>query len=233
MSGLITIFTDGACSGNPGPGGWGVIVSQEGGQTIELAGADRATTNNRMELIAAIRALEAVLEPPFVLPNSVVIYADSKYVLDGIQKWVTAWKRRGWVTSDTGEPVKNRDLWEQLDRVHSELQKRAKCRWNYVEAHAGISANERVDELAVAAAASQVIDLFNGPSSRYPISLDVPAPDVKGKPYYLSLIGGKVFRDETWPACQARVTGARGAKYKKCRSPREEAELLKSWGYSK
>ena len=133
----VEIFTDGACSGNPGPGGWGALLRAKG-QEKELSGGEEETTNNRMELTAAIRALEALTRP-----CAVILYTDSKYVMDGIQQWMPAWKARGWKTADK-KPVKNQDLWQELD---SQVQ-RHRVKFVWVKGHAGHSENERVDELA-------------------------------------------------------------------------------------
>ncbi|HEY5017220.1 MAG TPA: ribonuclease HI, partial [Streptosporangiaceae bacterium] len=131
------IYTDGACSGNPGPGGWGVVL-RYGAVVKELHGGDRATTNNRMELLAAISALEALSRPV-----SVQLYTDSKYVLDGITKWINGWQRNGWLTS-ARKPVKNADLWRRL----TEAMNRHDVNWIWVKGHAGDPGNERADALA-------------------------------------------------------------------------------------
>ncbi|HEX2667576.1 MAG TPA: ribonuclease HI [Gammaproteobacteria bacterium] len=136
MSGM-EIYTDGACRGNPGPGGWGVLIRQAGGER-ELSGAESATTNNRMELTAAIMALR---EAP--AGSSVDIYTDSKYVLDGLNTWLPAWKQRGWKTADK-KPVKNQDLWLALDEANA----RHSVRWHWVKGHSGHDGNDRVDRLA-------------------------------------------------------------------------------------
>ncbi|HQW09842.1 MAG TPA: ribonuclease HI [Steroidobacteraceae bacterium] len=133
----VTIYTDGACRGNPGPGGWGVLMSS-GEHVRELSGADAATTNNRMELTAVIRALEALKRP-----IAVTLYTDSEYVRRGISEWLPAWKARGWKTA-AKKPVKNQDLWEALDAAAS----RHRVAWHWVKAHSGVAGNERVDALA-------------------------------------------------------------------------------------
>jgi ribonuclease HI len=133
----IEIFTDGACSGNPGPGGWGAILRSNGHEK-ELSGGERATTNNRMELTAAIRALEALKGP-----SVVTIHTDSKYVMDGLTKWLPKWKRNGWRTADK-KPVKNGDLWRALDDASS----RHDVKWRWVKGHDGHEENERADALA-------------------------------------------------------------------------------------
>jgi len=138
MSGQrVTIHTDGACSGNPGPGGWGAILSF-GEHARELMGGEPHTTNNRMELTAAIAALEALKRS-----CAVDLYTDSEYLRNGITKWINGWKRNGWRTADR-KPVKNVDLWMRLD----EALKTHQVRWHWVKGHAGHAMNERADELA-------------------------------------------------------------------------------------
>lgn len=133
----VVIHTDGACSGNPGPGGWGAILRYNGHEK-ELRGGEPLTTNNRMELTAAIMALEALTRAA-----TVELHTDSVYVKDGISKWIHGWKRNGWKTSDK-KPVKNVELWQRLDLA---LQ-RHKVSWHWVKGHAGHDDNERADELA-------------------------------------------------------------------------------------
>jgi len=133
----VVIHTDGACSGNPGPGGWGAILRYRGVEK-ELAGADPVTTNNRMELMAAIAALEALKRPCLV-----DLHPDSQYLRNGIQSWIHGWKRNGWRTADK-KPVKNEDLWRRLDAALGQHQ----VRWHWVKGHAGHDFNERADRLA-------------------------------------------------------------------------------------
>jgi ribonuclease HI len=134
---VIEIYTDGACRGNPGPGGWGALLKSDKSEK-ELSGAEPATTNNRMELTAVIRALEALKRPV-----QARLYTDSEYVQRGISEWLPAWKSRGWRTADR-KPVKNQDLWQRLD----ELASRHEIEWRWVPGHAGVPDNERVDRLA-------------------------------------------------------------------------------------
>ncbi|GEO13055.1 ribonuclease HI [Microvirga aerophila] len=136
----VTIYTDGACSGNPGPGGWGAILSFKGTEK-EVSGGEAHTTNNRMEIRAAIEGLNALKRPCIV-----DLYTDSQYVRQGITSWMSNWKRRGWRTADN-KPVKNEDLWRELDEAAS----RHKVSWHWVKGHADDPINIRVDELAVAA----------------------------------------------------------------------------------
>jgi ribonuclease HI len=134
---LVEIFTDGACSGNPGPGGWGAVL-RYGSVEKELSGSERQTTNNRMEMMAAIAALEALKRP-----SQVRLTTDSTYLRDGITKWIHAWKKRGWKTADR-KPVKNQDLWQRLERALATHQ----VEWHWVRGHMGHPENERADELA-------------------------------------------------------------------------------------
>ena len=135
-------YTDGACSGNPGPGGWGVLLIAKDGDTIlksrELQGGEAETTNNRMELLAAINALDALEKP-----SAITVVTDSSYVKDGITKWIHGWKTKGWKTA-AKKPVKNEDLWKLLDAATSRHQ----VTWEWIKGHAGHAENERADELA-------------------------------------------------------------------------------------
>ncbi len=133
----IVIYTDGACSGNPGPGGWGAIL-MSGHHRKEMNGGEANTTNNRMELMAAIAALEALKKP-----SQVELHTDSNYLKDGITKWIHGWRRNGWKTADK-KPVKNVELWQRLD----EARARHEIDWRWVKGHAGETENERADELA-------------------------------------------------------------------------------------
>lgn len=133
----MEIFTDGACSGNPGPGAWACLLKCRG-RVRKLAGAEALTTNNRMELRAAIEALQALREP-----CDVVLVTDSEYLKNGITQWIANWKRKGWKTSDK-KPVKNRDLWEELDTLCA----RHRVEWNWTRGHAGHAENEACDQLA-------------------------------------------------------------------------------------
>jgi len=137
LTATIEIFTDGACRGNPGPGGWGVLLIS-GNRRKTMCGGEHETTNNRMELTAAIEALNALNGP-----RKVLLHTDSKYVMDGIMSWMDGWKRRGWKTADK-KPVKNQDLWLALE----EAAGRHEINWNWVKGHAGVPGNEEADALA-------------------------------------------------------------------------------------
>ncbi len=143
---VIEIFTDGACRGNPGPGGWGALL-RHGKHEKELLGSEPETTNNRMELMAAISGLEALKRP-----SKVLLTTDSRYVMDGITQWLENWKKRGWKTA-AKKPVKNEDLWRRLDQA----QQGHEIEWAWVKGHSGHDENERVDELA-----NQAIDAMLG-----------------------------------------------------------------------
>ena len=133
----VVIYTDGACSGNPGPGGWGSVLKYNG-HCRELSGGESQTTNNRMELMAAIAALETLKRP-----CEVELHTDSTYVMKGISEWISSWKARGWKTA-AKKPVKNVDLWQRLDEAAS----RHRVDWRWVKGHSGVPENERADELA-------------------------------------------------------------------------------------
>ena len=137
MSDIVELYTDGACSGNPGPGGWGCILRFKGVEK-ELCGGEDATTNNRMEMKAVISGLEALKRP-----CTIDVYTDSQYVQKGITEWIWGWKKRGWKTADN-KPVKNADLWQELDA----LVRKHKVSWHWVKGHAGHPENERADALA-------------------------------------------------------------------------------------
>ena len=141
----VEIFTDGACKGNPGPGGWGALI-RSGKHEKELSGGEADTTNNRMELMAAIEALKALKRP-----CNVILTTDSSYVRDGITKWIFGWRKNGWRTADK-KPVKNADLWQDL----TEATRHHQVEWKWVKGHAGHAENERADKLASDAALEQM-----------------------------------------------------------------------------
>jgi ribonuclease HI len=232
----ILVFTDGAARGNPGPGGWGAIVAADG-EVVELGGGSAHTTNNKMELTAAIRALEHLRQRD----GRVIIHTDSSYLIDGITKWIHGWRRKGWKTA-SGSEVLNRDLWEQLSALVGARGTAGKVSWQHVRGHAGVPGNERADEIATGFADGEAVPLHRGPLASYPVPLDdlgPPAeprragsrPAAKAKAYsYLSLVDGKAMRHATWPECERRVRGVSGARFKKASSAADEAEILRSWG---
>jgi len=165
----IVAFTDGAASGNPGPGGWAAVVVTPQGHVTELGGGAAHTTNNKMELTGAIKALEHIAREP----QPVRIYTDSSYVIKGITQWVWNWQRRGWKTAGGGD-VLNRDLWEQLLSLVN-AHGRNRIEWHWVRGHDGTPGNERVDEIAVAFSRGRDEQLYDGPLSAYGLAiLDLP-----------------------------------------------------------
>ena len=234
------MFTDGACSGNPGPGGWAAIVVTPDGHVRELGGGEARTTNNRMEMTAPLEALRAVASRK----EPVTVYSDSTYVISGITSWVHGWKRRGWTRADGGE-VLNRDIWEALDRTVASRRGIGPVEWRYVKGHAGNPGNERCDEISVAYSQGGRWDLYDGPLSGYDVDVtqvswegaDVAKakstaskPKSSGKPVYLSLLDGVLQRHATWKECETRVKGRPNARYRKATSPTEEKQILASWG---
>ena len=237
----IVVFTDGASKGNPGPGGWGVIIVRPDGHVTELGGGAATTTNNKMELTGAIEALSRLRETS----GPVSIYTDSTYVIQGIRGWVYGWKRRGWKTA-AGTDVLNRDLWERLDTLASGRGPRG-IAWHYVRGHVGIPGNERVDEIADSFAVQKPVALYDGPLSGYTIPIHdlpddttVPARSepstVRGASKvaaysYLSVVDGKPMRHATWSECEQRVKGRSGARFKKATSAADEEAILRSWHF--
>lgn len=242
----IVVFTDGASKGNPGPGGWGVIIVTPAGHVTELGNGSPVTTNNRMELSGAIAALEHLRDTPGPLD----VYTDSTYVIQGITAWVHNWRRKGWRTATGGE-VLNREYWEALSEL-TEARGARTIRWHYVRGHVGIPGNERVDEIADGFATHTRITLYDGPLSGYDVAImdlpddtSVPARSkpaaagpsrgakagAKGAAFaYLSYVDGKAMRHATWPECERRVKGRAGAKFKKATSAADQAEILRGWG---
>jgi ribonuclease HI len=240
----VLIFTDGACSGNPGPGGWASIVALPDGTVHELGGGNKETTNNRMEMAATIRAL-AMLEAGEARP--IILYTDSTYVIRGITQWIFGWRSRGWKNAE-GKDVANRDLWESLLQEVMRL-KPSVIDWKYVRGHAGFPGNERCDEIAVSFSKSKPETLYVGPRDGYfvdltdlPIDQALPEPKSSGgaratkdsassgPTVYLSYHNGVVMRHATWAACERHVKGQSNAKFKKAKSPQEEREILAGWG---
>ncbi|MBX2987471.1 MAG: reverse transcriptase-like protein [Bdellovibrionaceae bacterium] len=245
MLDFIAIYTDGACSGNPGPGGWGAIVLDSGGDVAEYGDGERGTTNNRMELSAALVALRKVAQRGQPA-KQIMLFTDSTYLIRGITQWVWGWRNRGWTTAE-GNEVQSRDLWEDLIRVTTEIQQNLitggskKIEWNYVRGHKGVPGNERCDRIAVAFSQGNKPGLFRGKLRDY--SIDVLSfPELEGLPEmkpkvekqkahsYLSYVDGTVMRHADWASCERRVKGRSGAKFKKAMSAQEEPEILAAWG---
>lgn len=235
------IYTDGACSGNPGPGGWGLILADPSGHVLERGGGAADTTNNRMELIAIIESLKLLKEPS----KEVHIYSDSSYSLKGITQWRAGWIKKNWVTS-AGKPVANVDLWKALGDVLDPMlaDNRWHFHWHYVPGHKGIEGNERADEIACSYSAGAPTTLYDGPLTSYKFSLEVLAPEelpknlVKKKTStksskkafgYISLVNGEFNFDSSWKACEARVKGRSGARFKKVFSEEELHDYRAKW----
>lgn len=244
------IFSDGACSKNPGPGAWAfVLLDTEHDQVIENAGFDPATTNNRMELRAAIEGLKALAAQG--VEGEVLCYTDSKLLIEGITKWIHGWKKRNWIKSD-GAEVLNQELWRDLEAATQPF--RGRLFWQYVPGHSDVIGNNRVDEIAVALSKGKVEELFQGSLGDYPLA-EIFTQDLRGSdqaaskggagestrpaaergfaPVYLSLVNGKLERHATWAECELRVKGTKGAKFKKVKSTSEENSTLASWGLAK
>jgi ribonuclease HI len=233
----IAIHTDGACSGNPGPGGWGAIVAFPEGTVKELGAAAAATTNNKMELEAVISALYHVRQRP----EDILVFTDSTYVIRGITQWIWGWMKRGWLNSQ-GDPVANEDQWKELQRIVQEKGPK-KISWHYVRGHQGNPGNERCDEIAVCFSKKIYCDLYEGSllqyqHNPYDVPEDTSLPEIKAPKAkvaahsYLSVVHGNVQRHSTWADCERRVKGVSGAKFKKTTSPENEEEVLMTWGYS-
>lgn len=238
---LITIFTDGSSLGNPGRGGWGAFLVLPIDTVVELGGYESDTTNNRMELTAAIESL-IFLKRTQAIFDQVEIHTDSAYVLNGISTWVYGWERNGWITS-TKDPVLNRDLWQILLELVRFHQNNGRVVFKKVKGHSGMYGNERVDVIATGFAEHLKFDLYEGSLIEY-IKLiggnifesgEVEKKKSKSKSKksskpaysYVSLVDGKIYYDATWAECERRVKGVPGAKYKKAMDKKEEA-LIKA-----
>lgn len=235
----IVVYGDGACSGNPGPGGWAfLIVDPSSGHVQEASGHEPHTTNNRMELTALREALK-YLKSQFPNKSHVELYWDSSYVATGFNCWLFGWAKNGFLKSDGGA-VSNQDLWSEIWELKKSLPP---FKITQIPGHSSIPGNERVDELSVAESQKQPTKYFSGTLSGYPISYQdlLLAKQPNGKersssslkyPAYLSLVDGVLERHLDWPSCQARVKG-QSAKFKKVKNSLEEQLTQKSWGLIK
>lgn len=226
------IYTDGASSGNPGPGGWAAVIS-DSKTVLEIGNYEPKTTNNRMELTAVIEALKKT-----AIGDKIKIVSDSSYVVKGITEWITGWIENDWQTKSR-VPVASKDLWQELFDLTNDRQ----VEWLLVKGHAQTSGNNRADILATTFASEVVPRLYHGPKSEYRIDLTEPTPlqiasdkeqfkkSKGGKAYsYLSLVNGVLKKHKTWSECESRITGKAGAKFRKAVSAADESEILKSWG---
>lgn len=233
----ILIFTDGACSGNPGPGGYGTVIVYPEGKIKELGGGEAETTNNRMEMMALIKGLRQIRN----LQSDVWILTDSTYVIRGITQWIWGWKKRGWKTAAGGD-VTNKDLWLELEKEIITRKEQGKVAWKYVRGHSGTPGNERCDEIAVCFSKKKYVELYDGELLNYSYAIhdlpdDMSIPEMKSgskekkKAHsYLSYVNGVLKRHSTWKECEAQVKGRSGAKFKKSTSASDEATIAKSWG---
>ncbi len=240
MQKTITVFTDGASRGNPGPGGWGAIVISAEGKVWELGGREDHTTNNRMELAAARAALAFVEERK--LEGAIAIHTDSAYLLQGVTGWMYGWEKNGWKTK-TGEDVLNQDIWREIGALVFRMKMKREIEWVKVSGHAGHNGNERADLIATSMADEKPYLFFIGNISDYETLLggsvfDGSSEEKQKKKKrakstspayaYVSLVGGRVETHKTWAECEKRVKG-KNAKFKKVYSPEEEAALIKEW----
>lgn len=214
------IYTDGGCIGNPGPGGWAAILVRDG-RYEEIGGGAPHTTNNRMELQAAVEGLRRARPG-----ERVHLVTDSRYLHDGISQWIHGWKRRGWRKAD-GAPVLNRDLWEVLDALAHRPD--VPVSWEHVRGHAGHRWNERCDEIANGFARGAPPELRSGAVGEVAEPSESRGP-ARSYPVYLSLVDGQLREHPTWAACEARVKGVKGARHRKVRSPSEYRSALEAWG---
>ncbi len=231
---MITIFTDGASRGNPGPGGWAYIFS-DGKHAVEKGGHVEHTTNNRMEMMGALEALKYVEKTKD--QSFVTVHTDSAYLINGVTKWLAGWERNNWQTK-TKEPVKNEDLWRDLADVVSDKD----IKWVRVSGHAGVPGNERVDEIATAYADGGTPELFSGSQADYKIDTTIirSSPSDKknkksrqGEAYsYVSSVDGKIQIHKTWKECEARVKGVSKTRFKKSLSKEDEQNIVKDFNIS-
>lgn len=207
------------------------------GRIEELGGGEKRATNNRMELMAALRAIERVRkDQASTREQRILILTDSMYLINGMTKWAHGWARKGWP-----EDLANRELWQELYAVRGHLE------WRHVRGHAGIPGNERADQIAVGFSKGAAPALFVGAATEYPVQLSAAlppsappsagdtshtvAPSPASSVVYLSLVDGKLERHTDWKSCEARVKGRSGARFQKALSPQEEAEILTRWGF--
>mgnify|MGYP003394586326 CR=1 FL=1 len=235
------LFADGSSLGNPGPGGYGVVIVLNEARVTELGGRESHTTNNRMELRAVIEGLKFLATHH----GEVTIYSDSTYVRRGATEWIHSWAKNAWVTKAKTD-VETQDLWKEILHLLEYRKKVGGVEWTHVPGHSGVAGNERCDEIATRYASGEEVGLFDGELGDYAIdilniSIDEKASEArkkaksrsKEKAYsYLSLVDGKAMRHMTWPECERRVKGKSKTKYKKALSPSDESAILRSWGVS-
>jgi len=236
----ILLFSDGAAKGNPGPAGWGVVIATPEGEVTELGGGARKATNNQMELAGVIEGLK-FLEG---IAGEVSVLSDSTYVLQGISGWIFGWMRRGWKTASGGE-VANIGYWKRLNGLVQDRKGMGAISWHYIRGHVGTPGNERCDAIASGHAAGRSPRLYRGALADYGISIhdlpdDTSLPESKSsasrggkkqKPHcYLSLVSGAFEQHASWPECEARVKGVKGARFKKAMTPADVSLIKRDWG---
>lgn len=234
MKEKITIFTDGAAKGNPGRGGFGVVISR--GDTVTEIGAHKAhTTNNEMELMAVVEALKVVKESGAI----VSIYTDSKYVVEGAKGWIFGWLKNGWKTKANTDVI-NKELWQELLPLLNSVE----IEWHKVPGHVGIVGNERADAIASDFAEKGSFNLYSGSKNDYGFDIsDTTYDETKAQERsdarkrqtqkahsYVSLLDGVVMVHKTWSECESRVKGKKGTRFKKSLSPSNEKEIVRDFG---
>jgi len=234
MNKSVTIFTDGAAKGNPGPGGYGVVISYPD-RIVELGGHATKTTNNEMELKAVVEALAEVA----LAGLPIAIYTDSKYVVEGATGWIFGWQKNGWQTKAKTD-VLNKALWQDL----LPLLKRLQIEWHKIPGHVGLAGNERADAIASTFATHGTFPLYKGPKTGYEIDVSNTSYDAakavdrsearkrsNQKAYsYVSAVDGAVQIHATWAECEARVKGKKAVRFKKSLSPENEQEIIREFG---
>jgi ribonuclease HI len=236
MKDTALIFTDGAAKGNPGKGGFGVVISYDG-VVVEKGGYEDRTTNNEMELKAVVEALKEIASKEI----PVHIYTDSKYVVEGANGWVFGWVKNGWKTK-TGTDVLNKDLWQELLPLLGQVE----IEWHKIPGHSGLTGNERADDIASTFAEKQSYPLYSGPLTAYGYDIyDVTYDEAKAQERsdarkrqnqpafsYVSVVDGMVLIHKTWTECEARVKGKKGARFKKSLDAENEKEIMREFGGS-
>jgi ribonuclease HI len=230
----ITIFTDGAAKGNPGRGGYGVVIA-DSETVIELGGHKTRTTNNEMELKAVVEALKTVAGKKV----PVAIYTDSKYVVEGAKGWIFGWVKNGWKTKAESD-VLNKELWQELLPLLGKVE----IEWHKVPGHVGIIGNERADSIASGFAEKGEVPLYSGQRSEYELDIsDTSFDEAKAKERsdararqnqkaysYVSMVDGVVLVHQTWGECEARVKGKKNTRFKKSLDAENEKEIIKEFG---
>ena len=227
----ILIYTDGSSRGNPGQGGWGCIIfvpNRDGDRNVsvyELGGRVGNTTNNRMEITAAIEALRFLVRKGCLdKKKEARIFSDSHYLMNGITKWIFGWIKNDWISSQKTN-VLNRELWQELFSLTSGRS----INWEYVKGHDGNILNERCDEIATSHADGKSAELYSGEKANYPFIRGKSGVEAThdGKSWYVSVVGGKIERHDSWTECEKRIGGVSGARFKKVKSEFEERDFLK------